>query len=285
MTPTEIRRKYGFQNMAARASMVDEALSEIQHICEAISDLAAIEDQALMDVLGITPAEGDSGSSSEDDYSEANESRHSLHDPLIKCIFKSIEDIPKMLLDFNHNWFEFMDHVLSKDEDISSVSKYLYDTITKVLDEEQLHLVRQSYYAFCTDEEYTYKQNHTARAINGEIISKSEFDDLEAYIGVLDEGKVMVMKKRKQFEEELKENKKNFLAESHFLSRRVSKQVRKFLHDCQSIGEVEKFVQQHSVGGDAWRRIGVLTFDGNIHLKTKVTYEKIRQHLQNVFQS
>ena len=63
MTLTEIRRKYGFQNMAVRASMVDEALSEIQHIHEAISDLAAIEDQALMDVLGITPAEGDSGSS------------------------------------------------------------------------------------------------------------------------------------------------------------------------------------------------------------------------------
>lgn len=48
MTPTEIRRKYGFQNMAIRASAVDEALSDIQQIREAIFDLASVEDQAVM---------------------------------------------------------------------------------------------------------------------------------------------------------------------------------------------------------------------------------------------
>ena len=43
------------------------------------------------------------------------------------------------------------------------------------------------------------------------------------------------------------------------------------------IGErIEQFVQEHKVGADAWRRTGVLTFDGNIKLKDKVTYEKIR---------
>ena len=32
-----------------------------------------------------------------------------------------------------------------------------------------------------------------------------------------------------------------------------------------------------------WSRTGVLTFDGNVKLKEKVTYEGIRQHLQNVY--
>ena len=37
------------------------------------------------------------------------------------------------------------------------------------------------------------------------------------------------------------------------------------------------------MGADAWRRTGVLTFDGNAKLKVKATYEKIRQHLEDVY--
>lgn len=37
------------------------------------------------------------------------------------------------------------------------------------------------------------------------------------------------------------------------------------------------------MGADAWRRTGVLTFDGNVRLREKVTYERIRQHLQRVY--
>ena len=50
------------------------------------------------------------------------------------------------------------------------------------------------------------------------------------------------------------------------------------------IGEtIEHFVEEHQVGADAWRRTGVLTFDGNTNLKEKVMYEKIRQHLQDTY--
>lgn len=37
------------------------------------------------------------------------------------------------------------------------------------------------------------------------------------------------------------------------------------------------------LGADAWRRTGVLTFDGNSKVKSKVTYERIRQHLMKVY--
>ena len=45
-----------------------------------------------------------------------------------------------------------------------------------------------------------------------------------------------------------------------------------------------KFVQERNVGADYWRRTGVLTFDGNRHVREKVTYERIRQHLQQLYQ-
>ena len=60
--------------------------------------------------------------------------------------------------------------------------------------------------------------------------------------------------------------------------------VSSILKDCPDIGEtIEAFVREHQVGADAWRRTGVLTFDGNTKIKEKVTYEKIRQHLQNEY--
>lgn len=47
--------------------------------------------------------------------------------------------------------------------------------------------------------------------------------------------------------------------------------------------KIEEFVKERSVGADAWRRTGVLTFDGNKQVKEKVTYERIRVHLQEVY--
>ena len=44
----------------------------------------------------------------------------------------------------------------------------------------------------------------------------------------------------------------------------------KIMADCKGIGKViEEYVQSRNVGADAWRRTGVLTFDGNRKLKKK----------------
>ena len=42
-------------------------------------------------------------------------------------------------------------------------------------------------------------------------------------------------------------------------------------------------VEDCNIGADAWRRTGVLTFDGNTRVQKKVTYERIRQHLMTVY--
>ena len=66
------------------------------------------------------------------------------------------------------------------------------------------------------------------------------------------------------------------VAERRFLSRRVLKKTSKLIEVFPHIGELEDYVKDHNVGADSWRRTGVLTFDGNAHLKEKVTYGKIR---------
>jgi len=38
--------------------------------------------------------------------------------------------------------------------------------------------------------------------------------------------------------------------------------------------DIERFVEERSVGGDSWRRTGVYTFDGNKPIGQKVTYRE-----------
>lgn len=56
MTPTTRRWVYGFENMKSRGTKVEQAISEIQKIQEAIFDLATIEDEALLVRFGILVA-------------------------------------------------------------------------------------------------------------------------------------------------------------------------------------------------------------------------------------
>lgn len=60
------------------------------------------------------------------------------------------------------------------------------------------------------------------------------------------------------------------IANQRFLSRKVSKRGNRILQKFPDIGEtIENFVETHRVGADAWRRTGVLTFDGNTKLENK----------------
>lgn len=63
--------------------------------------------------------------------------------------------------------------------------------------------------------------------------------------------------------------------------RRRSKKVGRILRECPDIGKtIENYVEKCGVGADAWRRTGILTFDGNQRLNKKVTFKRIQEHLQ-----
>lgn len=59
----------------------------------------------------------------------------------------------------------------------------------------------------------------------------------------------------------------------------------KILTECSDIiGKViEDFVSGCNIGADTWRWMGVLIDDGNTCLPQKVTYERIRKHVQTVY--
>ena len=128
----------------------------------------------------------------------------------------------------------------------------------------------------------------TAAALNGEIVSDSESDNAEGYIGILsiaDEcAKRIIARKRKSLARRVRRQKAKTLAARKFLSRKVSRRVNTIVDQFPDIGEkIESFVSESNIGADAWRRTGVLTFDGNLRVNKKVTYERIRQHLIDTY--
>lgn len=124
--------------------------------------------------------------------------------------------------------------------------------------------------------------------LNGNIVSESESDNPEDYVGLssvsTERTKKIITKKRMSLAQRNRRLKAKKIAERNFLCRRTSKRVDTILHRFPNIGKsIESYVSDANVGADAWRRTGMLTFDGNANIGQKVTYERIRQHLQEKY--
>ena len=126
--------------------------------------------------------------------------------------------------------------------------------------------------------------------MNGFIVTESESDndnpDRVNYIqSPLDPNLHAHIKKRRQ---SIKQNFSRLevkrITSQHFLQRKSSQHLNSIVNKFPDIGEkIEEFIKSNNVGADAWRRTGVLTLDGNIKNTQKVTYEKTRKHLQNIY--
>ena len=68
------------------------------------------------------------------------------------------------------------------------------------------------------------------------------------------------------------------------MQRKSSSHLNNILNKYPDIGKkIEHFVESNNVGADAWRRTGVLMFNGNVKNIQKVTYEKIQKHIESIY--
>ena len=277
MSQTAIRRKYGFEQMQQHAASVEEAIVEIQNIRESINDLANIESKALLLQCGVVLSESSSSSDSEEDFAVQEYNMLSTAKAPLNV---NPAYLKPLMTSSNCNFFDIVE---ATGTDSESDNDLIYEALLKVSkDPSAVQLLQESYMAYkCVhNDTCSYEQDRTARSLNGEIISDSESDNPECYVGITDplsdKAKHLIAKKCAAIRRRARRRKKKAVAERRFLSRKISKRVSKILIDCPNIGEtIETFVQERNVGADAWRRTGVLTFDGNTNLKQKATYESI----------
>ena len=177
-------------------------------------------------------------------------------------------------------------------EDDQHLVSALENTYPKLLVQSTLEcqkeLLTQSHQAFVADSLLRRLRDREAAAFNGEIISDIECEDPEVYVGLdslhSEHAVEVITKRRKAILRRARYLKQKKIAEQNFLSRKTSSTVRGILRQHPDIGkEIEDFVQQRNIGADHWRRTGVLTFDGNTRVNEKVTYQRIREHLQATY--
>ena len=64
------------------------------------------------------------------------------------------------------------------------------------------------------------------------------------------------------------------VSEEHLLRRKLPRHVLRIIRKHHDLGKVmEEFIHDDLVGADAWRRTGVLTFDGDRKRGKQVTYK------------
>lgn len=132
-------------------------------------------------------------------------------------------------------------------------------------------------------EEEAPSQEREAAALNGDIVSESDSDYPDDYI-LNDTAKVALKKKIAAIRRKCRRDRAKALAEKNFLGRKRSSKLKGIVADFLNIGKtIEDYVQERSVGANAWRRTGVLTFDGNKAVQEKVTYSRIQKHLETVY--
>ena len=279
LTPSSARRCYGFENMTERTARVEACIEESLHIRESIRSLS--EDQeAAVTQLYIDDSDIEPDCSLE----TATEDKCFVFDELLVALVES-----------KFNWFHLVDHMLTKADcdDERGITNQLSQQFPKLLEKcltsDHKMLLQQSYQAFTN---YTNTHRHEAErsvdALNGFIVTGSESEDPDEYIGLKDafseKAKAIVAKQRKTIQRRAQYLISKTIASRNYLRKKQSDCVKTIVKEFPTIGrEIEDFVKSCNVGADAWRRTGVLTFDGNIHVKSKATFGRIRDHLIKTF--
>lgn len=150
-------------------------------------------------------------------------------------------------------------------------------------------LIEQSRQAFLADQRLqSLEEKYEDELISSE--SDEEQGQVDSLSGVTDilqpAAKDALQKRVKSVRLKAKRKAAKKIVEMRLLKRKRSKRVGRIMRDFPDIGHTtEEYVQSNGAGADAWRRTGVLTFDGTIRLGKRVTYTGIKKHLEKTYKS
>ena len=202
----------------------------------------------------------------------------------------SHDHLLSILVSNNLNWFAFVTELTmllhNSSETILRQSLQNFSDqlpFLNVTEEEQLKIEtsRQAYLA--SESEKATQESMSDDSLQDDFLQEEYLQDdslqkLDAYISV------EVRKRREKYRRKHARLKGRKIAEARLLKKKVPKGVSRILKRFPNIGkDIEEFVRTRRVGADAWRRTGVLTFDGNVKRGPKVTYKGIQEHLQTKY--
>ena len=274
---TAARKRFGFKNLPSRMDAVDQAIHKAESICLAIDDLSRCRERAILQAHGILMEDSDSSFDSDSEDSTEVTEEH----------FPSLPSTAELVSSFQEakcNWFDFVERIPFPET--PQLSMYLRGLLSPCLNEKETRMLEQSYNAY-VDFVQELKEREVD-ALNGLIVPDAAEIDADKLADVSDVTSSMVrdiiIQQRRSIDRHNRYLKAKKLSESNFLSKKKSDRQSTIVNQYPDIGNViEKFVEDHNVGADHWRRTGVLTFDGNTKVGKKVTFSNIQAHLQEVY--
>ena len=276
------RKHFGLDNLSKRANHVEHCIEEVRAIRESVERVCHLQEKSVLASMGITLEDWSSDGMSDDSGASLSSESDAAAEEPICMVLPGDAQLLEVLQQSGFNWFEFVSRI----EDSFCQVKHApleekYKVLCNHLAQKEKDLVAQSHDAFIhVQSTETPLQERQVAICNGLVVSESESDDPDEY-GRVEQMKVLVQRRLTVIKRRARRNRAKLIAERNFLGRKRTKKTRSVLQQFPDIGkEIERFVEERSVGADAWRRTGVFTFDGNKAVEQKVTFERIREHLQ-----
>jgi len=292
ISATAARKQYGLERMDERVQRIENCVKEAQAIRESIESICQIHQKEAFASFGIAiEDESDGESDIESDSEDCDTASEVEQKSAISLPDES--DLLEILKQCEFNWFELISHVEEAcgcmQMSHGRILEEFFGRLLAKVNKAEGDLLTQSHAAYLAIlQSETPMQERETAALNGDVVSESDSDDPDMYVAAdnlqSEEAKVALQKRLSAIQRKSRRQRATEVAHRNFLARKRSKKVGTILHKFPGIGkEIEKFVEDRSVGADAWRRTGVLTFDGNKSVGQKVTYQRIREHLQAVY--
>ena len=194
-----------------------------------------------------------------------------------------MDEIIDQLRDSQFNWFELVSRIEDKGIDVSHLESN-FENVSTRLSIEDCQLLHNSHDAYLEVQRAEMpSQDRQVESLNGYIVSESDSDNPDSYLPGGDAGSAL-RKRLAAIRRKCRRDCAKAISQKNYLRRKRNKKLSGIVHRYPQIGkEMGKFVTDRSIGADAWRRTGVLTFDGRKEVKEKVTYSAIKNHLEQVY--
>ena len=282
LSATSARKHFGFEGVSKKVKGVENVIQEIEDIRSAYESIANVQEKATLAQFGIEYKD-DSESSTGSSETDSDVDSADVELPPESIANFPLEKMLAVLKTRQCNWFELVSTVEEMDIDPNCLESY-YELVSSHFSEHELRLLQQSHAAYLHSEKYEAPQQvREAAALNGDIVSESDSDNPDDYLPG-GEAAVVLKKKIAAIRCKCRRDRAKAVAQKNYLGRKRNKKTVGILAKFPDIGkEIERFVEERSVGVDAWRRTEVFTFDGNKQVKEKVTYSRIQKHLEQVY--
>jgi len=288
MSASAGRKHFGFENMSDRAKQVECCIEEVRNIRESVESICHLQEESVLTSMGIVLEDWSSDEMSDDSGTSLNSESDDAVDEPISVVLPDDAKLHDMLQESGFNWFEFVSIIEDSFGQIEhTFLEKKYEALSSHLAPKEKELATHSHNAFVhvQSNEMPLQERDVAICI-GLIVSESESDDPDVYGQSIDieQRKVLVQRRLTAMRRRARRSRAKLIEQRNFLGRKRTKKAKSILQQFPDIGnEIEHFVEERSVGADAWRRTGMLTFDGNKAMEQKVTYERIRQHLEKKY--